>query len=68
MQTRRQSIIEVCTNTAVGMVGSWVIAYACIVAFDSPAAAAASSVAGCTVWSLVRGYYIRRKFAQREHA
>jgi hypothetical protein len=66
MQSRRQSMIEVGTNTAVGMAGSWVISYASIVTIDDHAMAAAVAVAGCTIWSLVRGYWIRRRFASLE--
>ncbi|MNK29181.1 hypothetical protein D3C87_475710 [compost metagenome] len=61
-QTRRQSAVEVVTNTAAGMLGSWVIAYATMSAISDRATAAAVTVAGCTVWSLARGYWIRRRF------
>lgn len=66
MQTRRQSVIEVCTNTAVGMAGSWLITYATMSYVKDIALAAAITVAGCTIWSLVRGYWLRRRFAALE--
>lgn len=65
MQTRRQSIIEVTTNTAIGMVGSWLITYAGMTLIADRATAATVTVIGCTVWSLVRGYWIRRRFEGR---
>lgn len=55
MQTRRQSVIEVCTNTAAGMAGSWLITYITMTYIKDIALAAAITVAGCTIWSLVRG-------------
>lgn len=66
MQTRRQSVIEVCTNTAVGMAGSWLITYVTMTLVKDIPVAAAITVAGCTIWSLVRGYYVRRRFAALE--
>lgn len=59
-------MIEVGTNTVVGMAGSWAISYTCIVTIKDHALAAAAAVAGCTIWSLVRGYWIRRRFARLE--
>lgn len=61
-QSRRQSAVEVVTNTAAGMAGSWVIAYVTMSVVQDRSTAAAVTVAGCTVWSLVRGYFIRRRF------
>lgn len=67
MQTRRHSTIEVCTNTFVGLIGSWLITYACMMTIDNRAAATTVATIGCTIWSLVRGYYIRRRFARTEY-
>jgi hypothetical protein len=67
-QSRGGSAIEVCVNTVTGMVGSWVIAYFCMKLIPDRATAAAVTVAGCTVWSLVRGYCIRRYFTRTEYA
>lgn len=66
VQTRRQSVIEVITNTFVGMAGSWVIAYLTLLAIQDRAMAATVTVLGCTVWSLMRGYWIRRRFTRLE--
>lgn len=66
MQSRRQSLIEVCTNTGVGMAGSWLITVVVMHLVPNPMSAATITVIACTVWSLVRGYWIRRKFATKE--
>lgn len=65
MQTRRQAIVEVLTGTAIGLVGSYAITYTVFIYIDDKATAAAITVFGCTVWSLVRGYVIRRRFAAK---
>lgn len=66
MQTRKQSLFEVSTNTSVGLVINWVIVYVCMKLSSSPEAAASASVMLCTINSLVRGYALRRWFAGRE--
>lgn len=64
-QSRAHSLIEVCTGTAIGMVGSWLISFASYASIDSLPVATTVATAGCTVWSLVRGYCVRRYFNQR---
>lgn len=61
-QTRLHSAAEVVTNTATGFIGSWVIAFFVMTTFEDRATAATITVLGCTVWSLVRGWTIRRAF------
>jgi hypothetical protein len=62
-QSKRHSAVETATNTAVGFVGSYFITFAC---FHVPGADLATktlyATLGCTVWSLLRGYYLRRFF------
>ncbi len=58
-------MIEVLTGTAIGIVGSWLITYVVITNVQDKASAAAITVFGCTVWSIVRGYVIRRRFSRR---
>lgn len=67
MQSRRQSIIEICTSTFTGMLGSWIIIM--IVSHNIPdlTQAATVNVVLCTIWSLVRGYMVRRHFNRRMH-
>lgn len=66
-QSRKQSCIEVATGTGIGMVGSWLISFASYACIESLPLATTAATAGCTVWSLVRGYCVRRYFnARRE--
>lgn len=67
MQTKKQSIKETMTNTGVGMVGSWLITMGCLTAFSNPAVAATIATVGCTVWSIARGYTIRRYY-NKQHS
>lgn len=62
MQTRMQSIVEVVTNTLTGMLGSWCITFWVISHIDDNATASSVTVVLCTIWSLARGYFIRRRF------
>lgn len=68
MQTRRQSAVEVVTNTFVGMAGSWLITYVTLSLVEGKATGTTVTVIGCTIWSLARGYWIRRRFARMEKA
>jgi len=64
-QSRRQSLVETFTGTGIGMVGSWLIAYSTYVLITDKVVAVTITTAACTVWSLVRGYCVRRYFARR---
>ena len=66
-QTRKQSLIETCTNTTIGMVGSWLITMGCLMFFTSPVGIATSTTILCTVWSVSRGYVVRRYFNNKEN-
>lgn len=61
-QSKKQSLIEVVSNTTIGMVGSWLITMACLMFFTTPVGIATSTTILCTVWSLGRGYVVRRHF------
>jgi hypothetical protein len=61
-QSARQSWIEVATGTAIGLIGSWIITMVILNLVDDRSLAASLSVICCTVWSLTRGYCIRRHF------
>lgn len=61
-QSKGQSLKETLTNTGVGMVGSWLITMGCLMIWTSPVAIATSTTVLCTVWSIGRGYTIRRYF------
>lgn len=64
MQSRAQSALEVVTNTLVGMLGSWLITWTCMATIKDRGACVTATVLGCTIWSLARGYFIRRRFAK----
>lgn len=66
-QSKKQSLKETMTNTGVGMVGSWLITmgtFSALGVSNVAGNALASTIAtvGCTVWSIGRGYTIRRYF------
>lgn len=61
-QTKKQSLKETMTNTGVGMVGSWLITMGCLALWSNPVVSATVATFGCTVWSIGRGYTIRRYF------
>lgn len=62
MQSRKDTIVEVLTGTFLGLLGSWLITYLCVQLISNKAAAVTVATALCTVWSLVRGYSVRRWF------
>lgn len=62
-QSKMQTWIEVHTSTWIGFVGSWLIAVAVLRYVDiGPEAQATLMTVLCTVWSLARGYCVRRYF------
>ena len=60
--SRWWSILEVGTNTFTGLFGSWLITLYCITNIPTALQAATMATVVCTVWSLLRGYVIRRSF------
>lgn len=66
MQSKRQSLKETLTNTFTGMAGSFAITMLCLKVFTDPFAIAASTTILCTVWSILRGYSIRRYFNKQK--
>lgn len=62
-QSRRDTVVEVLTGTFAGTLGSWLIVWG-VLAWSPWGAAVNATVttALCTVWSLVRGYAVRRAF------
>lgn len=61
-QSRIDSVKEVICNTGVGMIGSWLLTMLCLMFFTTPVGIATSTTIACTVWSLGRGYVVRRYF------
>ena len=62
MQSKRQSMKETLTNTFVGMAGSFAITMLCLQVLTDKLAIAVVTTVLCTVWSIGRGYTIRRYF------
>lgn len=44
------------------MVGSWLITMAYLMFFTTPIGIASSTTVLCTIWSVARGYCVRRMF------
>jgi uncharacterized membrane protein (UPF0136 family) len=65
MQSRKQSAIEVAAGTFIGMLGSWCLSYGVLQILDNDLHIATVTTALCTVWSIVRGYMVRRHFNRR---
>lgn len=64
-QSKKQSLKETLTNTFTGMLGSFAITMICLKIFEQEVAIAASTTILCTVWSIVRGYTIRRYYNRK---
>lgn len=62
MQSKRQSMKETLTNTFVGMAGSFAITMLCLEVLSDKVGIAVATTALCTLWSIGRGYTIRRYF------
>jgi hypothetical protein len=56
LQTKRKSIVEVCTNVGVGFCGSWAL-WEFVV---DPMWGGFYITCFFTVWALIRGYVLRR--------
>lgn len=67
MQTKRQSWVETSTNTGIGFLGSWLITLACLHLLTDMVVIATTTTVLCTIWSLVRGYLVRRYFNRLNH-
>jgi hypothetical protein len=57
-----QSLMETLANTSIGMMGSWLITMAMLMIFTTPVGIATSTTILCTIWSVGRGYCVRRYF------
>lgn len=66
MQSKKGTVIEILWNTGIGIIGSWIITYTVMHFKLSPAVTATLSCVLCTIWSIVRGYSVRRYFNKKE--
>lgn len=64
MQSRKHSAVEVATSTSIGFIGSWMIMWIVLKCWPHwPTSVQTTVITGlCTVWSIVRGYFVRRYF------
>ncbi len=65
MQSRKHSLLEVCLSTAIGFLGSWLIAELSMVYHTGLVSVAFEITVWCTVWSIARGYALRRWFVHK---
>lgn len=64
-QSRKASLAETLTSTSLGFLGSLGITWATLAAITTVGTASLVATVGCTAWSLVRGYTVRRYFNSR---
>ncbi|AMR57364.1 hypothetical protein vB_PsyM_KIL3b_0118 [Pseudomonas phage vB_PsyM_KIL3b] len=64
-QSKKQSMKETLSNTGIGMVGSWLITMVTFHLVSDLTIASTIATIGCTVWSIGRGYCVRRYFNSR---
>ena len=65
-QSKKQSIKETVTNTGIGFLGSLLIVWGVMKLIPNVELASITITSACTVWSIVRGYVIRRYFNNTE--
>lgn len=61
-QSKRQSIKETLSNTFIGTLGSFLITWVTLHFVADIILASAITTVACTVWSIGRGYAVRRYF------
>lgn len=61
-QSKKQSLKETLSNTGIGMVGSWIITMVTFHFIKDLTVASTIATIGCTIWSIGRGYCVRRYF------
>jgi hypothetical protein len=66
-QSKKQSLKETLSNTGIGMVGSWIITMITFHFIKDITMASSVATVGCTVWSIGRGYCVRRYFNKLNH-
>lgn len=61
-QSKKQSLKETLSNTFIGTIGSFFITMVTLKLFTNPVVISAVATIACTVWSITRGYAVRRYF------
>jgi hypothetical protein len=64
-QSRKASLAETLTSTSLGFLGSLGITWATLASITTVGTASLVATLGCTAWSIVRGYSVRRYFNRR---
>jgi len=65
-QSRAQSLKETLSNTFIGTVGSFLITWVTLHFITNIVLASAITTVLCTVWSIARGYAVRRYFNNKQ--
>lgn len=65
MQSKKQSLVETLSNTFIGMLGSFGITMGVLAIISNHLLIGIITTVLCTVWSIARGYYVRRYFNKK---
>lgn len=65
-QTKAQSLKETLSNTFIGTLGSFLITWVTLFFIKDIVLASAITTIACTVWSITRGYSVRRYFNSKQ--
>lgn len=65
-QTKAQSLKETLSNTFIGTLGSFLITWVTLYFVKEIVLASAITTIACTVWSIGRGYAVRRYFNSKQ--
>ena len=65
-QTKAQSLKETLSNTFIGTLGSFLITWVTLYFVKEIVLASAITTIACTVWSIGRGYAVRRYFNKQQ--
>lgn len=66
-QTKAQSLKETLSNTFIGTVGSFLITWVTLFFVKDIILASLITTVACTVWSITRGYAVRRYFNNKQN-
>lgn len=67
LQTKKQMLIETLVNTVIGFIGAWLITHIMLLKFSNTVWLSIGITTVCTIWSLLRGFYIRHMFNHYRH-
>ncbi|ATW58255.1 hypothetical protein CNR37_00048 [Pseudomonas phage ventosus] len=67
-QSKAQSLKETLSNTFIGTIGSFLITWVTLHFITNIVVASAVTTVLCTLWSISRGYAVRRYFNSKQEA